>query len=89
MRFFEDLASSVMTALFAVVLAVGSWLFRNVLTNGKKLALLEQKTDMQHKEAMTGLGAVKDAVREVNTANQTAIDTQSKIVEMLQEIRDQ
>lgn len=86
MTFFEDHGGKLWAAGIGLVVSTGTWLVRTIFTNHKRLDLLEQKQDMQHAQAMKGLNEVRDDVKSIKDANDTAIHTQAEIVKMLKKM---
>ena len=50
MKIFDGILQDGITWLFGSIVACGLWIFRNVLTNNKKIELLEN--DIKHANAM-------------------------------------
>ena len=65
----------------AGAIAFSTWIVRTIFTNQKAINMLQQKTDMQHRD-------LKTAIERLDKGNDLALLTQNKIVEMLAEIRD-
>lgn len=86
----EDLGPTVVVAAATVVilftgaiLGIGSWLTRTVLTDTKRLSILEQRQMMQHTELMTALEVTNTQVAALAKANSTAVETQAQIAQLL------
>lgn len=74
-----DWNSWALTATGAVMGAAG-WFVRRVLTDSRRLDLLEQRQKLQHAETTRTLDAVVDS-------NRVAMANQAIIVEILKEIK--
>ncbi len=59
------------------------WLVRRILTDTKRLSLLEQRQEMQHKEVMAAIGQASKRVEKIEKSNQQTADTQAMIADVL------
>lgn len=83
MKSVEDYALIAFSTITGAVGLFGVWLVRTVFTDNKRLDLLGQKQDMQHKEMMTALAATQAQVGAVGQSNAVAVETQAQIVRLL------
>ncbi|MDK3074099.1 hypothetical protein QO034_13335 [Sedimentitalea sp. JM2-8] len=69
-------------------LAVAGWFVRRVLTDSRRIDLLEQRQELQHKEVEVALTNLERATRTTESASLMATQNQSEILRMLQDIRE-
>jgi hypothetical protein len=77
------------SAIAATVIGAGWAFIRKVFTDSRRLALLEQRQELQHEELVAAIEATKEHSVRVERSNEVAIATQARIVEMLSEMRNE
>lgn len=83
----SEMTMSISTAAVGVIIAVFTWFVRTVLTNNKRIDLLEQRQTLQHEEMSSAVSAVRDAVRALEAVNETTTANQLEITLLVQEMR--
>lgn len=78
-----DLAWYAATSTSTAFVGVCYWVVRRVLTDTKRLSLLEQRQDMQHKEIVTAIDATRDQVGRIESTNDLTAQNQKKIAQIL------
>ena len=79
-------AAAILILVTGAIMAIGSWLVRTVLTDTKRLSILEERQVMQHEELMSALQATNAQVAALAKTNCTAIETQAQIARVLEEV---
>lgn len=75
--------TATVAAVASAIVGGGVWLVRTILTDTKRLSLLEQRQDLQHREMVMALRATQDQVEKMQAANAMSVASQCRIVEML------
>jgi uncharacterized membrane protein (DUF106 family) len=75
--------TATVAAVASSIVGAGVWLVRTILTDTKRLSLLEQRQDLQHREMVMALRSTQDQVEKMQTTNAMSIASQRRIVEML------
>lgn len=78
---FDDHSGKIVSAAIAAVGATVTWLVRTILTNNRRVDLLEQKTGLQHSETIR-------RIEEIKTSNDAALHKQSEMHDMLRKISE-
>lgn len=80
---FQGMADSFLTWAWTAFVAVCYWVVRRVLTDTKRLSLLEQRQDLQHLEIVSAIEETRKQVQEIEKSNDITSATQSRIAEVL------
>ena len=70
-------------AVISALVTAGVWLVRTILTDSKRLSLLEQRQDMQHKDLVDALTQTQEQVSQVATTASVTTISQVRIAEIL------
>jgi len=70
----QDYAASIVATAVSALSAIAFWVVRRVLTDTKRLSLLEQRQEMQHKEYLAAVSRLEKAT-DSTSANQARIAT--------------
>lgn len=75
--------TAAVAAIISAIVGAGVWLVRTILTDSKRLSLLEQRQDLQHREMIMAMRATQEQVDKLSTSSALTITSQIRIVEML------
>jgi len=75
--------NTAVAAIISAVVGFGVWLVRTILTDSKRLSLLEQRQDLQHREIKAAIEESRKEVRSLEVATGQVTQTQAKIAEIL------
>lgn len=84
----SEYAPAALTATSTALTAAGAWVVRRVVTDSKRLSLLEQRQEMQHQELLSALKATSAHIERIDADNSTATRTQARIVEILSRLEE-
>ncbi|WP_170561398.1 hypothetical protein [Ruegeria atlantica] len=82
----NEFSGSILGVISSAVVAAGYWVVRRVLTDTKRLSLLEQRQDMQHQEIVNAIKATREQVAQIETSNNQTTQTQAQIAEVLERL---
>lgn len=83
----SEMSTALVTAVVAAAIGIVTWFVRTVLTNNRRIDLLEQRQALQHEEMSSAVNAVRDAVHAIEKANETTIINQLEIARLVREIK--
>lgn len=86
MKHLSEFAGSISAAIGSAVVAAGIWIVRRVLTDHKRLSLLEQRQDLQHQEIVNAITATREQVAQMETSNNQTTQTQAQIADVLERL---
>lgn len=84
--FWDNNEPTIVGAALSAASAGLFWLVRTVLTNGRKIELIEQRTAMQHAEMTRAMETMSKELQAVTATNNVAIATQGKMVALLERV---
>ena len=82
----REYTTHLVLAIISAVVSAGVWLVRTILTDSKRLSLLEQRQDMQHKEMVEALTQTQEQVSQVAATASVTTLSQVRIAEILERI---
>lgn len=85
---FANSFEGVVLIVATTVIAVAGWFVRRTLTDSRRIDLLEQRQELQHREVELALTNLERATRTTETATLMASHNQSEILRILQDIRE-
>lgn len=83
MSFVEEHTGKFVTAILSLVSMAITWIIRTVLTNEKKVALLQQSLENHLTESEKRHIDLKESIIKIETQNGIAIQNQSQLVKAL------
>lgn len=78
-----EYSQAAVAAIISAVVGAGIWLVRTILTDSKRLSLLEQRQDIQHREIKAAIEESRKDVRALEAATGAVTQTQAQIALIL------
>lgn len=85
----RDWSAALVTAIASAIVGAALWVVRTILTDSKRLSLLEQRQDLQHKETVAAIEASRAEIRALEATTGQVSTTQAKIADILDRMERQ